>query len=464
MQQLTKKYGLITAIAMVVGIVVGSGVFFKAQVILKNTGGNLAVGVAAWIIGGAIMILCMLAFATMATRYEKVNGVVDYAEATCGGRYAYYLGWFMTTIYYPTLTSALAWLSARYTCVVFGFENPVTGPECMAITLFYLVLSFTVNALSPKLAGKFQISATAIKMIPLVLMAIVGTVVGLVNGQLGTNFAYYANQTEHAVSVSGGLFAGVVATAFAYEGWIIATSINAELKDAKRNLPIALMLGGVIIVAIYLFYYIGVAGGAAMDDLMDANKGAPTAFTNIFGNVFGTILNVFVAVSCLGTLNGLMLGCCRGLYSVSARNQGPSHEVFNELDERTNMPTNSSIIGLVLCAAWFLFFYGSQLAGWFGSSMFAFDSTELPIVTIYALYIPIFILMMIKEKNLPTSKRFVIPCLATAGSVFMIFAACWSHKLCVVGYLIIFAVIMAIGALFYRDANGKSVLQNLLKQ
>ena len=111
--KLEKKYGLFTAICMVVGIVVGSGVFFKAQVILQKTGGDMPLGVLAWLIGGAIMIVCILAFSAMAQKYEKVNGIVDYAEAIVGKRYGYYIGWFLSTTYYPTLTSALAWLSAE---------------------------------------------------------------------------------------------------------------------------------------------------------------------------------------------------------------------------------------------------------------------------------------------------------------------------------------------------------------
>jgi APA family basic amino acid/polyamine antiporter len=107
------------------------------------------------------------------------------------------------------------------------------------------------------------------------------------------------------------LLASVCATAFAYEGWIIATTINSELKDAKRNLPKALIIGGIIIIATYICYYIGVAGGASVDVLMA--EGATVAFVNIFGGVLGNLLNLFVAISCAGTMNGLMLGCCRGV-------------------------------------------------------------------------------------------------------------------------------------------------------
>ena len=75
--QLQKRYGLFTAICMVVGIVIGSGVFFKAQDILKYTGGNMLLGILAWVIGGVVMVICAFNFANFATKYSKVNGVVD---------------------------------------------------------------------------------------------------------------------------------------------------------------------------------------------------------------------------------------------------------------------------------------------------------------------------------------------------------------------------------------------------
>lgn len=329
MDKLQKRYGLLTAICMVVGIVIGSGVFFKAQTILQKTGGNMPLGILAWIIGGVIMLTCLLAFSVMAQKFEKVNGIVDYAEACVGSKYAYYVGWFLTIIYYPCLTSVLSWLSARYTLVFITSIAPdfpllglgaaagaetVLGPECMSLAMFYMCCAYAVNALSPKLAGKLQVSTTIIKLIPLFLMAIVGIVVGIANGTLANNFNTLADVGTTSTSP---LFASVCATAFAYEGWIIATSINAELKDAKKNLPRALVIGAIIIIATYIFYYVGVAGGATNQELIDS--GATVAFINVFGNVLGNILNLFIAISCIGTMNGLMLGCVRGLYSIAVR-------------------------------------------------------------------------------------------------------------------------------------------------
>lgn len=440
--KLEKRYGLVTAIAMVVGIVIGSGVFFKAEKVLNATGGNLPLGILAWVIGGIIMIVCAYTFAIMATKYQYVNGLVDYAEAAMGRKYGYYVGWFLAVIYFPTLTPVLAWVSARYTCVLLGFS--ITGGECMTIACLYLIASFAINSLSPVMAGKFQISTTIIKLIPLALMALVGTIVGLSNGMTVYNFTTVVNE----VNSSNGLFTAVVATAFAYEGWIIATTINAELKDAKKNLPLALVAGTFIVMTAYILYYLGLSGAVKNEVMMKGGEaGAKLAFQTIFSSVCGTLLFVFVIISCIGTLNGLMLACTRGIYSLAARGEGPKPEVFKQIDNATNMPANSSVLGLLLCGIWLLYFYGANLTKhWFG--FFCFDSSELPIVTIYAMYIPIFVMMIKKEKDLSTFKRFVAPAVSILGCIFMIVAACFSHKMEVVAYLIVFAIIMIVGARF----------------
>lgn len=460
MDKLQKRYGLLTAICMVVGIVIGSGVFFKAQTILQKTGGNMPLGILAWIIGGVIMLTCLLAFSVMAQKFEKVNGIVDYAEACVGSKYAYYVGWFLTIIYYPCLTSVLSWLSARYTLVFITSIAPdfpllglgaaagaetVLGPECMSLAMFYMCCVYAVNALSPKLAGKLQVSATIIKLIPLFLMAVVGIIVGLANGTLANNFNTLA---DVGTTSTNPLFASVCATAFAYEGWIIATSINAELKDAKKNLPRALIIGAIIIIATYIFYYVGVAGGATNQELIDS--GATVAFINVFGNVLGNILNLFIAISCIGTMNGLMLGCVRGLYSIAVRGRGPAPHVFSQIDKETNMPHNSAIVGLLLCGFWGLYFFLANLAGtWSGP--FVFDSSELPIITIYMLYLPIFVMWIKKATDETAMRRYVLPLLAICGSLFMIYASIMGHGIACFWYLIVFAAVMAVGFAFSKE-------------
>ncbi len=440
--KLEKKYGLFTAIAMVIGIVIGSGVFFKAPAIL-NAAGSLTTGILAWIIGGAIMICCAVTFAIMGAKYEKINGVVDYAEAAVGSKYGYMVGWFMAIIYYPSLTGVLAYVSGVYFCMLVGW---IAIPAAVwVVSLVFLVLSFILNTIAPKLAGKWQVSTTAIKLVPLVAMAIGGIIYGIASGNLVTNFSVVVQST-----VAGNpLFYGVVATAFAYEGWIIATAINSELNNAKKNLPLALILGGIIIVAVYLLYFIGIAGGVELSALAD-KAGVSQAYVNVFGGAIGTILTGFITISCLGTLNGLTMGCVRGIYSIAARGEGPCVKTFSKVSEKLKMPVASCVLGFVIALLMLVYFLPIDYNGMYGKGGgFLFDISELPIVTLYAMYIPVILRMIAKERELSVGKRFIWPILALLGCVFMVIAAV--DKFMSLGlwqYLIIFVAIMIIGGIF----------------
>lgn len=438
-----KRYTLPVAIAMVVGTVIGSGIFFKAEAVLKGTGGNLGIGILAFIIMGIVMIISACTFGIVAQSHEGVDGLVGFAKASCGKTYSYYVGWFMAVVYYPSLVGVLCWLPARYFGVLIGWEDPTSGPV-MTLAIFFMVVTYLMNALAPKLAGKFQISTTIIKLIPLLLMAVVGTIVGLSNGQINYNFA---NVVDPSVAPLAGLFGGVVSLSFAFEGWICATSIGSELKDSKRNLPKALLIGTVIVAVVYVVYYIGLSGGIDSATLMaNAQSGAKSAFMNVFGQVGGIAIFAFVSISCWGTCNGLMMAVTRGMYDLAADGENEKLAMFRNIDPTTNMPTNSTVFGIFVSGLWLVYFYGANLtAGWFGP--FCFDSSELPIITLYALYIPIYFSLM-KRNDLSAFRGKVMPILATLCSLFMVYATIRAYHIKVLFYLIIFVVILLIGAFF----------------
>ena len=411
MHQLERKYGIWTATAMVVGIVIGSGVFFKADDVLAASGGDLPTALLAWLIGGAIMVVTASVFARIANKVERVNGLVDYFEEAYGPRAGYLVAWFMTFIYYPTLVAVLAWVSANYSVGLLGLEKGL-----WPLASIYLVLFFLLNFSSPVLAGKWQVSATIIKLIPLGLVAVVGSISGLFSGQTLASSATSAQ----TVSAGGGLAVATLSTAFAYEGWIIATSINAELKDAKRTLPKALFFGTSLIVIIYMLYYLGISGVLSNDQILAAGDDAPVQVLSIvFGRLGGTLLSVFVIISCLGTLNGLVMGSARGMYSISSRGLGPRPEIFSRVNGTTNSTIASGLVGLAASLFWLLVWYGN-FAGWWGAFM---DISELPIAFLYVIYISLYFWVMKTFTGLGFFGRFGAPLLAAAGSCYIIWGA-----------------------------------------
>lgn len=435
MEKLQKKYGFWTAAAMVVGIVIGSGVFFKADDVLIAAGGSLPVALLAWMIGAVIMVSTAYIFAQISAQNDQVNAVSDYFDSAYGSTASYLVGWFMALVYYPTLIAVLAWVSANYTVGLMDVEELL-----WPLSFGYLFFFFGLNVLSPVLAGMWQVSATAIKLIPLALVAIIGIISGLSTGQTFESFKVAATAIS---SSGGGLAVATLATAFAYEGWILATSINGEIKDAKKNLPRALVLGTILVATIYILYYLGISGVLSNDELIAKGDAAPVAVMSmVFGNIGGVLLSVFVIISCLGTLNGLIMGSTRAMYVLADKNQGPAPKFFARINEQTNSTMASSSVGIGMSVIWLAVWYGN-FAGWFGGFM---DISELPIAFLYVSYIAIHIWYMKHFVKFSLIKRFLIPLISTAGSLYIIWGA--SQKDLFGVFMVIMLIIFGIGLTF----------------
>ncbi len=463
--KMEKRYGLPTAICMVIGTVIGSGVFIKGGKILKMTGGNMLQAIAIVGIVGLLCIICSLVFAEMGSKYEKVNGVVDYAEAALGKTYAYYVGWFMTTIYTPCLAAILAFFASIFFCALCGipaidFSTGLVSSEAVGLGAAFLMFGYGINALSPKIAGKLQVSMTVIKLIPLILMGVAGTIVGLMRGdtQNVLNFVNTAAYTPAA----GGLFGGVVAFAFSYEGWILATSINSELKDAKRTLPLALIIGALACTVIYSLYIFAMSSVGDVDAIIGTWPLGETlpkiAFSKVFGNAIGTIVYVFVTISCLGTMNGLIMSSCRGMYAVSCLNMGPAPEFFGDVDKQNNFVIKSALMGMITGGFWYgwqsiLWMQGPDFMGGVHSSMWiGWEPDEISIVCLYAMYIPMMIALMVKSKELGFVRRFVLPFLGLCCCIFMVYCCVVSKGMQqVLGFLVFFALDMLLAYLINKS-------------
>ncbi len=471
-----KRYGLPTAIAMVIGIVIGSGVFIKGGKVLALTHGNMLQGVLVVGIVGLICIICSLVFAELGSKYEKVNGVVDYAEVALGPTYSYYVGWFLTTIYYPCLAAMLAFFSAVFFLALFDiptldfFVTGTVSSEALGLGAGFLMIGYGINAISPKLAGKLQVSMTVIKLIPLLLMGIVGIIVGLSTGAT-QNVLNYVNTPEYAEAIEGttafqGVFSGVASFAFAYEGWIIATSINSELKDAKKNLPIALICGSLFCTVLYCLYIFSMSCVGDVETIIGTwplgEKLPKIAFSAVFGNTVGTIVYAFIAIGCLGVMNGLIMGSSRGMYSVSARGMGPRPEFYGHIDDQNGFTIKSTIIGMMFAGFWYawtsiFWMYGPDfMGGLHNCQWIAWEPDEISIINLYAMYIPMFAALMFKDKGGSVLKRFVLPILGILCCCFMVYC-CWVGKgyQQVCGYLIFFAIVMFAGYLFKNPKKAK---------
>ncbi|MCL1950047.1 MAG: amino acid permease [Turicibacter sp.] len=447
--KLQKKYGLVTAICLVVGAVIGSGIFFVNETIFARVGGNLGQAVLAWLIGGAIMFVMMWVWGQLAGDKEGMGGLMEYTDELLGITYSYYLGWFLATILYPAFVAVLAWVTARFTATLFGWDLVNTGGAVWMLAGVFLVGIYVVNVLSPKIAGHFQVSTTFIKVIPLILMGIVGLIVGFGNGTTASNLTYTVENP-----VSNPLFYAVLSTVFAYAGSEEVLMMSSEIKNRKRNLPLAITIGSVIIIAIYVLYTIGVFGAIEVGALSTAG-GVTAAFQTVFAPAFGNVLTVFVIISCLGAMNSAMMAGSRAFYALAIRGKGPKPDYVSQVDAKTDMPPTSAALSLLFCGIiFFIVFANAQdMAGypyiyhrrWFGDVNFAVSS--LAPVTLMGFYIPVFIAVMKKQTGWNIFNRFIMPGLSIIGACLLIYMVFYTNALGAKWYLGFFGAIMLIAAL-----------------
>ena len=457
--ELEKRYSFKHVLAMVIGIVIGSGIFFKTPKALSLVNGSMTQCLICIAVVGLIAIISSNIFAVLARKHVKCIGFIDYAEATMGHTFSYYVGWFMAEMYYPIIAGTLAHMTAGYTCLFLGLRP--FGWERIVFGLIFILLAIFVNSISPKTAGKIQITTTALKLIPIILMAVVGSIVGLINGN---GISIFTDTSAEALSESTGFFGAICCFSFIFEGWGIATSMNSELKNPQRDLPLALTIGTFFSVIIYLLYTYSMGATLTAEEIVAADYWLPQiAFSNLFhSNLVGTLIYVFIIISCLGTLNGVIFSCMRSFYALAIRNQGPNPTTVAQFNHKTKMPTKSCILGGIMAVFWYLqcsvlYYQGplqldrTGLPVW----LLGWEADELVIMAMYALYIPIYAHIIKEMEDFNFVQRYLLPVLGICCSCFMFYCTWQSYgNDQLLYFLCTTLVVMLVGSFFYKhDRN-----------
>lgn len=404
-----RRYGLWMAIAMVIGIVIGSGIFFKADDILVLTNGNVAIGCIVLIIGAIGIIFGGMTIAEWAKITDDAGGLISYGEKAYNKTFAYLIGWFQMVVYFPALIAVICWVAANYTIQLF----PVLDGYVWIVAIIYMLCLYLINTFSPRIAGYLQTSAMVVKMIPLCVIGIIGVIFGENNIQLD--------------SITGaGIIAGnsaIVAAAFSYDGWSVAPSICHEIKNAKRNLPLALIIAPIIILILYLLYFLGITFLLGPEQIMELKDGAfEMAANTLFGSLGAKILLIAVVISVIGTLNGLVLGSCRTPYSLAIRKEIPFYDKIGSLHEQFQISISSHLISLGFSLFWLYIHYLSIHVSWM--QKLQLDVSGLPIVLMYIFYFLLYIGVILYARRGGVKSKFfgyVCPVLACLGAFVVIY-------------------------------------------
>lgn len=413
METQKREYNLFTSVAMIVGIVIGSGIFFKSDDMLNYTGGNVALAVLIFCIASFTIVFGSLCFSQLAARTDKPGGPITYYNEFIGKRWAIMFGWFQTFIYYPTLVVILSWVTGIYVCALFGLDWGFNG--FVAIGFIWFIICFAYNIISAKFGGYFQEAALIIKLIPLFVVAIGGVI-------FGDPISAIANPSPEAIEATKTLtwVAAIGPVAFSFDGWVVSMAIAHEVKDSRRNMPKALVAAPLCILAAYLLYFLGICGYIGADQVMEMGDASVTLIAeSLLGPTFATLITAFVTISVMGTTNGVILGIIRLPYSLALRNALPGSAALKKLTPNTKMPVNSAYFAIAMSLVWWVIHFLQNKYGWLVNG----DVSEIAIAMSYVLYVPLYAVvfnMWRKKEVKGIGYGLIFPILATIGSVFVL--------------------------------------------
>lgn len=435
--ELKKEISFFTALTVVMGTVIGAGVFFKPEAVFAATG-TAGMGLLSWLLGGLITICGGLTAAELSASIPETGGMVIYLRKAYGPLAGYLLGWAQTIIYFPANIAALAIIFATQVANLFGTDNGIVIPVAIAATVFLMLMNF----LGAKVGGSLQSVTMIAKLVPLILIVVFGL---MHDGDVQFSLIPFVAKDSPILTSLG---SGLVATMFAYDGWIHVGNIAGEMKNPKKDLPKAIVLGLSSVMAIYLL--INVAYLFVMPALSLAATPTPAAdvANMIFGNFGGKFITIGILVSVFGTINGYTMTGMRIPYAMALNNELPFSEKFKTLN-RHKIPVNG---GLLIAVISVIMIFSGQFN----------QLTDMLILVIWIFYIMVFLAVFIMRKKEPELERPytvpfypVIPIIAIAGGCYIVLNTLVTQPLNAGIGIVLTAVGLPI--YFYKKAKGSMV-------
>lgn len=336
---LKKNLTFLEAMAIVVGMIIGSGIFLKPGIVLQSAGSPF-MAILAWVVGGIITLASALSIAEIAAAIPKVGGLYSYLVELYGNIFGFLLGWVQTIISYPASVAAQAIAFSTYA----NFFLPMNSLEQKLLAISVLAFILLMNVLATKFGGIIQTVATVGKLIPIAAIIIFGLMV---------NPAPSFSSVD-VIAKGTGFGAAILGTLWAYEGWISVANMAEELKNPSRDLPKVISFGVIFVIIVYAIFNIAVFKALPLDVIISSQTPAADASVAIFGTKGAIFITAGIMVSVFGALNGFLMTGARVPYAMGQKNMLPFSKVLSKVHPIFNTPANSLILQSLLAVVYIL--------------------------------------------------------------------------------------------------------------
>jgi amino acid transporter len=330
----TRQLGLMDAVSLIIGIVIGAGIYETAPFILSCVSGP-GEAMLVWTIGGVLSVIGALCYAELATTYPRVGGDYFFQRRAFGPGTAFLFSWSQLTVIMSGSIGLMAFVFADYAVRLFGL-SPDDAPW---LAVFSVVALTVANIVGLQSGRRTQNFLTLLKGLGLVAIVLAGF------------FWPQAPRAAAAAATGGGPGFGLalILVLYTYGGWNDAAFVVAEMKDKRRNIPRALLAGTAGVALIYLLVNAAYLNGLGFEAAKNSRAIAADVLQGPLGSAGAGLMSALVMISALGAVNGLILTGAR-IYAAAGADF-PAFSLLARWDSGRGTPVASLVAQMLITLA-----------------------------------------------------------------------------------------------------------------
>jgi APA family basic amino acid/polyamine antiporter len=326
-------------VLLIIGTVIGSGIFLVPAIVLKSVGNSLPLAFSVWIIGGVLSLLGALTYGELTSMKPEAGGLYVYIRDCFGPLMGFLFGW---TFFFVISTGAVATLTVAFSTYCQEFV-PLTKWNARLVSIIVIAVIATVNVRGTRNSANLQNLTTAIKILAVVAMS----AALLWFGKAPHAFAASPSSLHTGASLLSGVGLAMVSVLWAFEGWQYCTFSAGETLNPQRNFPLAFLAAALALIGIYLFANLGYVVALGSSGVARADRVAATALATI-SPAAAKLVTIAILVSMFSAANAVTLTAPRVYYAMAK--DGLFFQRLAQVHPRFGTPAFAVVTGAIWAA------------------------------------------------------------------------------------------------------------------
>ncbi len=305
--QLRRILGMWDLVLMIIGTVIGSGIFLVPGAVLRAVGNSVPLGLTVWLAGGILSLLGALTYGELSSMKPRAGGLYVYIRDCFGPFPAFLFGW---TLFFVISSGSIATLAVAFGNYLGEFLQ-LSAWETKSVALLVILVITAVNVRGTRQSADLLNVTTAIKVTAILVVSAVLLWQGR-NPIFGSGA-----QTDHQAMGVSGFGLAMISVLWAYEGWQYVTYSAGETINPQRTFPLAFLIGSAALIAIYLFANLGYLAALGASGVAGSTRVAATALGAVVSHGAGKIVAIAILISMFSAANSIMLNAPRVYYAMA---------------------------------------------------------------------------------------------------------------------------------------------------